>query len=113
VTDADLTTAVRPFSFGGKVVHELYFDITKLRFFLKEEKIGAIVSAFIIALLAQYSRSRGDSSPFPLSDQSLVTNQNLITRYAKHLKYRREVSSFLTRCNDLENQWRRHEHSEP
>jgi hypothetical protein len=105
VTDARLTTAVRPFSFGGKVVHEIYFDTDKLRFFLHEEKVGAILSAFIIAMLVN------DSGPhnLPLSDQSLITYAGRVIQCARHLKRRKEVSSFLQRCINLENQWREDE----
>lgn len=99
VTDADLTTAVRPFMFGGRVVHELYFDPSKLLFFTREEKIGAVVSAFVISSLAQ----NGD---VPLSDQTLRTHDELIMRSANRLKYGTEVSLFLRRFMTLENEWR-------
>lgn len=52
ITNNDLVTAVRPFMFGGKVVHELYLDPSKLLFYTRKEKIGAVVSALIIAILA-------------------------------------------------------------
>jgi hypothetical protein len=109
VVDAELTTAIRPFGYGGKVIHEAYFDLAKLRFFLKQEKIGAIISAFIIPLLVKQSQLDADFPAISLSNQLLVTNPDLITQYAKNLNYHKEVFSFLTRCNDLENQWRRHE----
>lgn len=97
VTDSDLTTAVRPFMFGGKVVHELYFDPSKLLFFTRQEKIGAIVSALIISSLAQ----KGD---IPLSDQTARTHTRLIIRYAGSLKYGAEVSAFLRRFIALEDE---------
>jgi hypothetical protein len=113
VTDAELNTGVRPFSFGGNVVHEIYFDTAKLRFFLNEEKVGAILSAFIIAMLAEESASRIHSlNNFPLSDQALMTYAGHIIEYAKHLKCSKEVSSFLARCSNLENQWRKDELAE-
>jgi len=99
VTDADLTTAIRPFSFGGKVVHELYFDPAKMLFFDRQEKIGAVVSAFIISCLAQ-------NGHVPLSDQTLRTHTKMIMRYAKRLKYGAEVSAFLRRYTALEDEWR-------
>jgi hypothetical protein len=105
VTDDCLTTAIRPFSFGGRVVHEIYFDLDKLRFFLNEEKVGAVLSAFIIAILVYDSGSRS----FPFSDESLITYAGRVIQYAKHLKRRKEVSSFLYRSMDLENQWRKDE----
>lgn len=52
VTEANLVTAVRPFMFGGRIVHELYFDPSKLLFFTMQERNGAVVSALIIAYLA-------------------------------------------------------------
>ena len=99
VTDADLTTAVRPFMFGGKIVHELYFDPTKLLFFTREEKVGAVVSAFAISYLAEH----GD---VPLSDQSLRTHAEQIIQYGKRLNYEGEVSRFLRRFKTLEDEWR-------
>ena len=99
VTDSNLTTAVRPFSFNGKIVHELYFDTDKLLFFLKDEKVGAVVSAMIIASLASEKR-------MPLSSQALMTHAKLILRAANRLKYGRQVSAFLRRLKSLEDQWR-------
>jgi hypothetical protein len=100
VTDTDLPTAIRPFMFGGKVVHELYFDPAKLVFFIGGEKSGAVVSAFIISILAHDAGA-------PLSDQSLRTHPRLIIRYAKRLKYGPEVSTFLRRFEACESEWRR------
>ena len=100
VTDTDLTTAVRPFMFGGKIVHELYFDPAKLLFFTREEKVGAIVSAFAISYLAK----SGDA---PLSDQSLRTHAEQIIQYGKRLKCGGEVARFLRRLRSLEDEWRR------
>ena len=100
VTDTELVTAVRPFMFGGRVVHELYFDPAKLLFFTRQEKIGAVVSAFIIASLAQ-------NNQVPLSDQALRTHARLITRCAQRLNYGYEVSAFLGRFRCLEDRWRR------
>ena len=94
VIDSDLVTAVRPFMFGGKVVHELYFDPAKLLFFTRQEKIGAIVSALIISLLAK-------NAP---SDQMVRTHRKETIQYAKRLKYGTEVSAFLRRINTLENE---------
>jgi hypothetical protein len=100
VTDTNLTTAVRPFMFGGKVVHELYFDTSKLLFFIREEKIGAIVSAFAISSFPQ-------NAEVPLSDQSLITHAEQIIRYGKRLKYENEISAFLGRLRTLEDEWSR------
>ena len=100
ITDSDLVTAVRPFMFGGKVVHELYFDPSKLLFFTSLEKIGAIVSAFAISCLAQ-------NDDVPLSDQTVRTHAKQIIQYGRRLKYDSEVSAFLRRLNTLENEWRR------
>ncbi len=100
VTDTELVTAVRPFMFGGKLVHELCFDPSKLLFFTKQEKVGAIVSAFLISCLAE-------NGAVPLSDQTLRTHAGLIIRYAKRMKYGREVSLFLRRFTILEDEWRR------
>lgn len=69
VTDDDLPTAVRPFMFGGKVIHELYFDPAKLLFFVRREKVGAVVSAFTISSLANESEPR-IGEEIPLSDQA-------------------------------------------
>jgi hypothetical protein len=82
--------------FAGRVVHELYFDLSKLLFFTREEKIGALVSAFIIASLAH-------EADVPLSDQTTRTHAELIIRYAKRLKYGAEVSAFLRRFMALED----------
>jgi hypothetical protein len=105
VTDDDLPTAVRPFMFGGKVVHELYFDPPKLRFFVKSEKIGAIVSPFITAPLAKESEARIKRA-IALSDQALSDHANLIIRRAKRWKYGRQVSAFLRRLKTLEDEWK-------
>jgi hypothetical protein len=105
VTDTELVTAVRPFMFGGRVVRELYFDPSKLLFFNKREKIGAVMSAFIISYLAQ----RYD---VPLSDQTLRTHHSLILRYAKRLRCRVEVSAFLRRTFELEDEWILSEHNQ-
>ena len=100
VTDTDLVTAVRPFMFGGRVIHELYFDPSKLLFYTRQEKIGAVVSAFIIS-------SHAHNSNVPLSDQSLRTHAKQIIEYGKRWKYGCEVSAFLGRCMTLEDEWRR------
>lgn len=100
ITDSDLVTTVRPFMFGGKVVRELYFDPAKLLFFTVIEKIGAIISAFIIASLAQ-------NAGVPLSDQSLRTHAKQIVQFGNRLKYGSEVSAFLRRVGTLEDEWRR------
>jgi hypothetical protein len=101
IADRELVTAVRPFMFGGMVVHELYLDSAKLLFYTTREKIGAIVSAFIIVLL-----SRKGNVPF--SDQSLRTHAKQINRYGKRLKYGDEVTAFLRRVTNLEDEWRKH-----
>jgi hypothetical protein len=92
VTDADLVTAVRPFMFGGRIVHELYFDRSKLLFFTMEEKIGGAVSALIIAYLAH-------KKVVPLSDQALMNHSKLVFREAKRLHYASQVSAFLQSQN--------------
>lgn len=98
VTDTKLVTAVRPFMFGGRVIHELYFDPDKLLFFTMREKIGAVLSALIIAELA-------DKQSVALSD-NVEDRSNLILREAKRLKYGRQVSAFLRRIKTLEAEWR-------
>lgn len=105
VTDDYLPTAVRPFMFGGKVVHELYLDPEKLRFFVKHERIGAIVSAFIIASLAQESKQRIEEEA-SLFDQVLWLHRQLVLQHAKRWRYAREVSAFLNRLKILEDEWR-------
>jgi len=105
ITEDDLPTAVSPFMFGGKVVHELYFDHSKLVFFTKPERIGVIASALIIASLA--AKSEGNvNGKLPLSDQLIAEHPELIVRRARNWKYGREVSTFLTRLNELEDEWR-------
>jgi hypothetical protein len=99
ITGGELVTAVRPFMFGGKVIHELYFDPSKLLFFTRQEKIGAVLSAFVIASLAH--------DAVPLSDQSLITHASQIRRYGKRLKYGSEISAFLRRLRILEYDWRK------
>jgi len=99
ITDCDLVTAVRPFMFGGKVIHELYFDPSKLAFFADQEKIGAVLSAFIIASLAERGLLK-------LSDQELRTHPDLIAREARSLKHANEVSAFLSKFAHLEDEWR-------
>jgi hypothetical protein len=98
VTDCDIVTVVRPLMFGGKVVHELYFDPCKLTFFTRREKLGAIASAFVISCLAQ--------NEVPLSDQTLRTHAKQIYEYGKRLKFGNEVSAFLRRFRTLEDEWR-------
>jgi hypothetical protein len=68
--------------------------------YTRQEKIGAVASAFIIASLVQ----NGD---VPLSDQSLRTHTKQIIQYGKRLKYGSEISAFLRRFMTLENEWRR------
>jgi hypothetical protein len=106
VTDGDHPTAVRPFMFGGKITHELYFDLVKLRFLAKHEKIGAIISAFIIASLAGGS-GKGAGERVPLSDQALFDYADLIVRGAREWKSGSEVSAFLRRLKTMEDEWRR------
>jgi len=105
VTEKALPTAVRPFMFGGKIVHELYFDPEKMRFFVRREKIGAIVSAFIIASLTRESEPRTETG-IALSDQTLMDHTSLIVRHAKLWKFGDEVSAFLRRLKVLEDEWR-------
>jgi len=85
VTEMDLTTAVRPFAFGGKIVHELYFDTEKLVLFTKREKMGAIVSALIISMLAdRYKGGKGGKEGrLPLSNQAVLTHGRLIVSSTK------------------------------
>jgi hypothetical protein len=99
VTDADLTTAIRPFSYGGKIVHELYFDPAKLLFFTRQEKRGAFVSAFIVASLAR-------DGHMPLSSESLRTHARYILRCAQRLNCKQEARAFLRRFTTLEDEWR-------
>lgn len=98
VTDHKLITVIRPFMLSGKVIHELYFDPAKLVFFIEQERIGAVLSAFIISSLAQ----RG---ALALSDQELMTHPELIIRDARRLKHATEVSAFLRRFTALEDEW--------
>jgi hypothetical protein len=100
ITNSDLVTAVRPFMFGGRVVHELYFDPFKLMFFTRQEKIGAVISAFAIASLAH-------DGAVPLSDQALRTHTSQIIRYGRSLKHGTEISAFLRRLRILEDDWRK------
>jgi len=102
VTDADIVTAVRPFTFAGKVVHELYFDPSKLRLFNKEQRVGAVMAAFIIASLAQETKGE-----FPLDNQNLKTRSSQIIKRARHWGYADEVSSFLKEMNFQEGEWSR------
>ena len=105
VTNGKLTTAVRPFAFGGKIVHELYLDTEKLALFTKREKTGAIVSALIISVLADESK-KGNHKKVDLSNQALMTHGKYIANYAKRWKYREEVTAFLRRLKALEDEWR-------
>jgi hypothetical protein len=105
VTDKSLPTAVRPFMFGAKVVHELCFDTEKLWFFVKDEKIGAIVSAFVIASLSEKSKQQARRD-FLFSDQSLIERRDLIIERAKRWNYGRQVSAFLERLVRIEKEWR-------
>jgi hypothetical protein len=100
IANRTLVTAVRPFMFSGRIVHELYFDVSKLLLLTEMEKIGAIASAFIISFIAQEGK-------VPLSDQTLRTHTGLIVRYAKRMKYGTEVLLFLRRFMILEDEWRR------
>jgi len=100
ITNSDLVTAVRPFMFGGRVVHELYFDPCKLVFFSRQEKLGAVISAFAIASLAR-------DGAVPLSDQALRTHTSQIIQYGRSLKYGSEISAFLRRVRILEDDWRK------
>jgi hypothetical protein len=100
VTDKSLPTAVRPFMFQGKTVHELYFDSEKMLFFTKMEKIGCTLSAMIIACLASEKK-------LPLSDQALMEHSGLITKYAKRLNHSHEVSAFIARLKMLEDGWKK------
>jgi hypothetical protein len=102
VTDADLTTAIRPFGFGGKVVHELYFDPNKLRRFDKNQKVGAVVAAFIIASLSLETKGR-----FPLDNRTLRTRSGEIMNRARRWRYAGAVSSFLKALNFQEDEWNR------
>jgi len=102
VTDADLVTAVRPFAFAGRVVHELYFDPRKLSLFGKRERVGAIVAAFIMASLATDTERR-----FPLDNRALKSRGRQIIVQARRWKYADEVSSFLNEMNFQEDQWKR------
>ena len=102
VTDADLVTAVRPFMFRGKVVHELCFDTNKLRLFDKNQKVGAVVAAFIIASLSLETKGR-----FPLDSQTLRTRSGEIMARARRWKYANAVSGFLKALNSQEDQWNR------
>jgi len=102
VTCADLVTAVRPFTFAGKVAHELYFDPRKLSLFRKRERVGAIVAAFIIASLATETKRR-----FPLDNRTLRSRGRQIIDQARRWKYSDEVSSFLNEINFQEDQWKR------
>jgi hypothetical protein len=56
VVQSSLPTVARPFTFGGKVTHELILEPGKLASFSKRERIGAVVSAFIIASLQDLSQ---------------------------------------------------------
>ena len=102
VTDADLVTAVRPFTFAGKVVHELYFDPRKLSLFGKQERVGAIVAAFTIASLTTETKRR-----FPLDSRTLKSRGRQVIDQARRWKYSGEVSSFLDEMNFQEDQWKR------
>jgi hypothetical protein len=102
VTDADLTTAIRPFGFGGKVIHELYFDPNKLHLFDRNQKVGTIVAAFIIASLSLETKGK-----FPLDNQTLRTRSGEIMDRARRWKHGRAVSSFLKALNLQEDQWNR------
>jgi hypothetical protein len=77
------------------------FDSKRGRF----EKIGAVVSALVIASLAKESEQRV-AEEFPLTDQTLVEHADAIVRRAKRWKYGPEVSAFLRRMKALEDEWR-------
>jgi hypothetical protein len=99
VTDDKLVTAIRPFMFSGKILHELYFDPDKLVFFNNQEKIGAVLSALIISCLAK-------KGSLTMSDQELLAHPELIAREGRRWKHGEEVSAFVERLRGLEDEWR-------
>jgi hypothetical protein len=101
VVDADLTTVVRPFMFGGKVVHELYFDPAKLGLYNENERAGAALTAFIICWLAHRT------AKFPLTDQALRTHHKRILGQARRWKCFGTVNAFLRKFSRLEDEWQR------
>jgi len=100
VTDAELTTAVRPFGFGGKVVHELHFNPSKLKLFSTKQRTGAVLTAFAVCCLTEET-----SGKFPLSNQILAARRRrTIAKRAIRWNRVREVSSFLNEVMSQERE---------
>ena len=87
VGDGFLESAHCPFLFYGRFAHELILEPRKLRPFTPRERVGALVSAFMICVLAAEGK-------VPLTDRSLKKHPKRILEKSRENGYQGYVSAF-------------------